>query len=290
MSDPDLRMLLTEADLRLLSSVASGQVGPGSGADAAELEALLRSPALYEALFESAGSDPLLRASPYLVFSVLVNRVAGDLVQAAYVEEWFGPKRTVPVFDVGSLREFLETAWSRGFLAELLASYTHVASGSVWQRTPRGWRRRRYSELDPMRLAELLEVVPASQWPAICRRLGDLALFTSGVFPEHSADHPLEARQVERISRLLDATRLAAPSGPPGEVMRAVGPQRGIWLLEWLGRRAYRLASIAAGASGSELSELGGVVDGFGRARRILNLLTRRYLYPSRDRWFQSAV
>lgn len=287
MSGPDLRLLLTEADLRLVSSVSGGRVGAGSGADAADLDAQLRSPALYATLFASGGSDPLIRASPYLVFSVLVNRVAADLVQAAFVEEWFGPRRTVPVFDVGSLREFLEAGWSRGFLAELLASYTHVASGSVWQRTPRGWRRRRYSELNPMRLAELLEVVPASQWPAVCRRLGDLALFTSGVFPEHAADHPLEARQVERISRLLDATRLAAPSGPPGEVVRAVSPQRGIWLLEWLGRRAYRLASVAAGASGSELS---GVVDGFGRARRILNLLTRRYLYPSRDRWFSSAV
>jgi hypothetical protein len=287
MSGPDLRLLLTEADLRLVSSVSGGRVGAGSGADAADLDAQLRSPALYATLFASGGSDPLIRASPYLVFSVLVNRVAADLVQAAFVEEWFGPRRTVPVFDVGSLREFLEAAWSRGFLAELLASYTHVASGSVWQRTPRGWRRRRYSELNPMRLAELLEVVPASQWPAVCRRLGDLALFTSGVFPEHAADHPLEARQVERISRLLDATRLAAPSGPPGEVVRAVSPQRGIWLLEWLGRRAYSLASVAAGASGSELS---GVVDGFGRARRILNLLTRRYLYPSRDRWFSSAL
>ena len=287
MNGPDLRLLLTEADLRLVSSVSGGRVGAGSGADAADLDAQLRSPALYATLFASGGSDPLIRASPYLVFSVLVNRVAADLVQAAFVEEWFGPRRTVPVFDVGSLREFLEAGWSRGFLAELLASYTHVASGSVWQRTPRGWRRRRYSELNPMRLAELLEVVPASQWPAVCRRLGDLALFTSGVFPEHAADHPLEARQVERISRLLDATRLAAPSGPPGEVVRAVSPQRGIWLLEWLGRRAYRLASVAAGASGSELS---GVVDGFGRARRILNLLTRRYLYPSRDRWFSSAV
>jgi hypothetical protein len=31
------------------------------------------------------------------------------------------------------------------------------------------------------------------------------------------------------------------------------------------------------------------VVEGFDRARRVLNLLARRHLYPSRERWFPSA-
>src|SRR5262249_56521487 len=83
---------------------------------------------------------------------------AKDLEHAVFIEEWLGPARTVPVFDVASLREFMASNSHRAFLAELLASYTRVASGSVWQRTPRGWRRRRYSELDPLRLTQLLEV------------------------------------------------------------------------------------------------------------------------------------
>lgn len=276
--------LLTPADLRLLLAATGEAGGPeGLAAEPRRVDALLESPAVYEALFGSAERDPMLVASPFLAFSVLVNRVARDLAEASFVNEWLAPGRTVPVFDVASLREFLAVAALRTFLAELLASYTRVASGTVWQRTPRGWRRRRYSELDPLRLAQLLEVVPETQWAGICRRLGDLALFLSGVFPEHVAAHPLEARHVDRIHRLLDASGLDRPAAPPDELVMATGPQRGTWLLEWLGRRAYGLAMRA---SRSQAAELRDVVEWFGRARRVLNVLTQRYLYPSRERWF----
>jgi len=279
--------LLTAADMELLQSAAGGPAADELRSDPAKLDQLLRSPAVFEALFASAtDQDPLLSASPFLAFSVLVNRVATDLEHAVFIEEWLGPTRTVPVFDVASLREFMARNSHRAFLAELLASYTRVASGSVWQRTPRGWRRRRYSELDPVRLTQLLEVVTDTQRAAVCRRLGDLALFLSGVFPEHAAAHPLQPRHVERINRLLNATSLEAPAPPPDELARGSGPQQGIWLLEWLGRRAYRLAIRAAGHSSGDLRD---VVDQFGRARRVLNVLTRSYLYPSRERWFPQA-
>ena len=285
MTDPRYVRLLTAADLELLRAAGSEAAEQTNTDPAAGLEELLRSPAVYEALFRS-DSDPLMSASPFLVFSVLVNQVARDLEHAAFVEEWLGPARTVPVFDVASLREFLAEASHRVFLAELLASYTHVASGSVWQRTARGWRRRRYSELDPVRLAQLLEVVTEAQRAGICRRLGDLALFLSGVFPDYAATHPLEPRHVQRIHRLLEGTGLDAPSAPPDELARARGPQQGVWLLEWLGRRAYRLAIRAAGTPVGELRDM---IHHFGRARRVLNALTRTYLYPSRERWFPQA-
>ena len=284
MADSGLPRRLTAADLELLVSAAGEGAEPRSlWADPERLEALLRSPAVMSALFGSGERDPLLVASPLLVFSVLVNRVAQELEEAVFVEEWLGPGRTVPVFDVGALRDFLGSPPHRAFLAELLASYTRVASGTVWQRTARGWRRRRYSELDPLRLAQLLEVVPAEQRAGVCRRLGDLALFLTGVFPEHVASHPLEARHVERIRRLLDAAVPDAPASVPDELVRAGGPQRGTWLMEWLGRRAYGLAMRAD--SGLR-AELGSVVESFGRARRVLNVLTSRHLFPARDRWF----
>src|SRR5436190_21933468 len=240
MADVPFAARLTTADLERLLA-AAGEPGDAAAlrTDPARVDGLLQSPDVHRALLGSAEQDPLLVASPLLVFSVLVGRVAQELEHAAFVEEWLGPRRTVPVFDVGALREFVGRPANRAFLAELLTSYTRVASGSVWRRTARGWRRRRSSELDPVRLAQLLEVVPEAQRAAVCRRLGDLALFLAGVFPEHVAAHPLEARQVEAIHRLLDATRLAPPAAPPDELARAGGPQRGAWLMEWLGRRAY---------------------------------------------------
>ena len=264
--------LLRETDLRLMSAAGGGPTAtPGRlRADPEALEAILRSDRLFEGLFRNPERDPLLSASPFLVFWVLVHRVARDLETSPFVEERIGPRRSVPVFDVASLQDFLAQGWRRAFLAELLASYTRVTSGSVRERNARGWHRRRFSDLDPLRLAQLVEAVPDHQRPPALRRLGDLALFLSGVFPEHVAAHPLEPRHVERLRRLLNA------SGPE-EVVRAASPEKGLWLLEWLGRAAYRLAGY---------EEVIAVGEGFGRGRRVLNLLTGRYLYPSRQRWF----
>jgi hypothetical protein len=128
-------------------------------------------------------------------------------------------------------------------------------------------------------LAELLEAVSPGQRPAVSRRLGDLALFLSGVFPEHAARHPLQPREVDVLLRLL--------GGPgPGEVIRSSAPDKGLWLLEWLGRRAYGVTAEWSPRAEPDLVE---VAEAFGRARRVLNLVTARYLYPSRGRWFPAA-
>jgi hypothetical protein len=269
--------LLRDSDLRLLAAAGDGGVGLDRLRRSPELvEALLERRELFDSLFGSPERDPLLLASPFLVFSVLVGRVASDLERSSYVQEWLGPGRSLPVFDVGSLREFLAVRQRRAFLAAVLTSFTRVASGSTWERTARGWRRRRYSDLDPLRLAQLLEVVSPGQRPAVARRLGDLALFLSGVFPEHVARQPLQPREVDLVQRLL--------GGPgPGEVLRSDAPQRGLWLLEWLGRRAYSVSAEWSPAGAPELLE---VAEGFGRGRRVLNLVTGRYLYPSREQWF----
>ncbi|MDQ6741561.1 MAG: hypothetical protein M3Z97_01450 [Candidatus Dormibacteraeota bacterium] len=268
--------LLRDSDLRLLAAAAAGGVGVERLRRSPELvEALLERKEVFDSLFGSPERDPLLVASPFLVFSVVVGRVASELERSSYVEEWLAPGRSLPVFDVGSLREFLAARQHRVFLAAVLTSFTRVTSGTTWQRTARGWRRRRYSDLDPLRLAQLLEAVLPGQRPAVTRRLGDLALFLSGVFPEHAARHPLQPREVDALQRLL--------GGPgPGEVIRSSAPEKGIWLLEWLGRRAYNVTAEWA----PENSDLVEVAEAFGRARRVLNLVTSRYLYPSRDRWF----
>ena len=285
--------LLRDSDLRLLAAAGDGGVGVDRLRRSPELvEALLERRELFDSLFASPERDPLLLASPFLVFSVLVGRVASDLERTTYVEEWLevghavpnkefltGVFQSLPVFDVSSLRDFLAVRRRRVFLAAVLTSFTRVTSGTTWQRTARGWRRRRYSDLDPLRLAQLLEAVSPGQRPAVTRRLGDLALFLSGVFPEHAARHPLQPRDVDVLQRLL--------GGPgPGEVVRSSAPEKGLWLLEWLGRRAYRLTAEWSPAEQPDLVE---VAEAFGRARRVLNLVTSRYLYPSRERWFPAG-
>src|SRR5438874_7303087 len=129
---------LSDEDLALLAR--AGEPGRAARPDPERIEALIDSPAVFRTLFGTPGRDPLLRGSPFLLFAVLIHRAARDLAAASFVEEWVSPRQRVPVFDVGGLREFGADPLRRFFLAELLASYTHVTSGSVLVQTTRGWR------------------------------------------------------------------------------------------------------------------------------------------------------
>jgi hypothetical protein len=263
---------LTDTDLNVLAASADT---PALRTDPQQIEGLLDSPALFRSLFGVPGRDPLLQGSPFLLFAVLVHRAARDLKQASFVEEWVGPRQRVPVFDVGDLRDFGADPFRRFFLAELLSSYTHVASGSVMVQTRRGWRRRRFSELDPLRLVELAELLPEAERPSVYRRLGDLSLFLTGVFPDYAAERLVIERERRQLERALTAAE------------REQGERRdGVWLLERLGRRAYRIAQRASDRSTAMAGVLGEVSENFAAARRMLNFLTDRYLFPLRQRWF----
>ena len=182
---------LTDGDLAVLGEPARLRSEPDR-----IVERLAR-PETYEEVFGARSSAPggagelFLRASPFLTFAVAVHRAAEELGASTFTREWVAPRQRVPVFDAHVLRDFVGDPVRRLFLVELLASYTHVASGSVWVQTARGWRRRRFSELDPVRLASLLEVVDERDRAGVYRRLGDLALFLTGVFPDHTALHGL---------------------------------------------------------------------------------------------------
>ncbi len=280
---------LNGADLELLAA-ASGE-GESAGdsiarlrANPERLEPLLKHPAVFAQLFGAGEGDPLLHASPFLVFGVLVNRATQDLAQLHFVQEWVGPRQRVPVFDIAGLQEFAADSLRRFFLAQLLASYTRVASGSFWVHTSRGWRRRRFSELDPLRLIELLDIVPEHERPGVYRRLGDLTLFLTGVFPDYAGERLFRPVERERLQRTL-ARGEGRAGGTPGE-----DPSSAIWLLEQVGRRSYRMAWKATQAAEVGMARvLGDVSEGFGQARRILNFVTDRYLFPLRERWFPLA-
>ena len=230
------------------------------------------------------GSDELggvsIGVSPFLTFATAVHRTAAALETATFVEERWAPRVRIPVFDVEALRTLLSEPVRCYFLAELLASYTRVTSGVTWTRTARGWRRRRFSELDPGRLAELLEVVEATERPGIYRRLGDLALFLLGVFP----DHPPALGGGAATDRLL---RVSGVRGGPASDL---GAQE---LMELLGARWYGAAVASAKAAGhpvtGTLAVAGHMAEHFRDARRVLNAVTDRYLFPWREQWFGTA-
>jgi hypothetical protein len=266
---------LTAADLRLLAAVADERPD-ALGSDPDRLVALLGAPATEAAVLGPALDDePFLRASSFLTFAVAVHRSAARLEGVTSTLEWVGPRQRLPVFDVASLRDFLADPLRRLFLVELLASFTSVASGSTWERTRRGWRRRRFSELDPVRLASLLEVVGEAERPGVYRRLGDIALFLTGVFPDHTAERGGGARDAGRLVRLLAATG-DGPGTPPPETehLGAVG------LLEHLGARWYRCATATGAPATATARALPAGRERFRQARRVLNVVSESTLFP----------
>jgi hypothetical protein len=274
---------LTDADIDLLIEVSRTEDREGlhlfldEGAN--HLRDLLASDPLYDALFGGNHEGALLRASPFMIFAVLISRAHAALSETNFVDEWLGPSRRVPVFEVASLQEFSADLAHQLFLAELLASYTTVASGTYWVQTTRGWRRRRYSELDVMRLIEMLDIVPQSQQPAVLRRLGDLALFLTGIFPDFSGTRVFRSSAVRRIE--------SAVMEHPSEGRLSQARESGaLALLELIGSSSYyRAAQIAERNSGSS-GALRDMAGGFGQARRVLNFMTERYLFPFREQWF----
>lgn len=249
---------------------------------------ILRSDRTFEVVFHSPeADDPLLFASPFLVFSVAVHRSAQQLETASYVSEWLGLNRRAPVFDVANLREFMADAWHRLFLTELLASYTHVTSGSVVVRTSRGVRRHRFSELDPVRLAGVLDVVSDVERPGVLRRLGDLALFLTGVFPDYVARTGFGPIDEGRLLRA--GGRSSSHAQRPNVLQR---PQetfdRGaVGLLEQLGRRWYQGAfELLPRPIADNVAVLGELPTRFDQARRLLGYITEQFVLPNRSRWF----
>lgn len=266
---------LSDRDLELVARAI------GSDRDPAQMRSWLRehpdeaeqaigAETLYELVLGQVASETVFEvgATPFLVFGVLVNKVARDLSATSFVPEWVGTGQRLPVFGVESMKEFVEDGLRRFFLIEFLASFTKVASGSVWVRTSRGYRRRRFSELDPVGLAEMVEGLPSPQRAAGYRRLGDVSLFLSGVFPDHTTRHALGD---------MARSRLARSAGVGDEDLEEADEVR---FYEMVGSSWYgRAVDSATEATGVGPVYLRDVAERFSDARRLLNYLSDRYLH-----------
>ena len=285
---------LSERDLELLGRLAArAGVSPSDvGTDPAALTQVLAHPGAFEAVFANPDDETLVATSPFLTFALVVHRTWTELQTARHVDEWVGPRQRLPVLGGDDLREFLAAPPRRLFLTELLASYTRVASGSTWVHTRRGWRRRRFSELDPVRLASLLEVVPEEERSGVYRRLGDLALFLTGVFPDHTELHGLGVHDEARLLRIgglsVDDRHVDDRHVDDRHSLRlGPGATGTVGLLERLGERWYRLAArTAVPPLTGTMPVVADVAERFGLARRTLNYLTDRHLFARRALWF----
>jgi hypothetical protein len=267
---------LTDEDLRVLAVGAAGVPPPALRGQPATVLDLFERPELFDEVY-GQGAEGLVRISPFLAFMVAVHRAAKEIADSPYVAERSAVRLQVPVFDAAQLGEFLAHPMHRLFLAELLASFVRVASGRYWTRTPRGLRARRYSELDPVRLAQFAEQAPRAYRPGLYRRLGDVSLFLAGVYPDYAQTHAFGP---------FDAARLLRAAGVPDEEGGlATAPP--IQLLEHLGQRWYRRASELAPVTTVQVAVVSQVAGRFRDARRVLNHITDRYFSRIDNPWFR---
>ena len=216
--------------------------------------------------------------SPFLTFAVAVHRSAIELASMGHVAERTGPRQRIPLFDAPALREFLGSPDRKLFLAELLASFTRVASGRYRVRGGGGrTRTRRFSELDPVRLAGLLDGVPTPSGPGCIA--GSATSPCS--WPGCSPTTPPCTGSGRRVSpgccarpRCPPPSRSGWPRCPPSSCSSS-------WAPGGTGPR-YGLAPVRT----ARLDVVADVAGRFQQARRVLNHVADRYLFTADHPWF----
>lgn len=254
---------LTNADLRFIAATLMPEenADPVVGRLRREMDLLDR--LLYdERLFRRihGDTDALARVSPWLLFSVLLRQAGRDLQRVPYtIEDSLGER--VPVFDAGRAVELLEDREILDYLVVMLTSFTRTESWSL--EVEQGGRigRRRFSDMSLDDMVALAALLPESLRFPILRRIADIALFMTGIFPEH----------VDPWSRRLG--RVSAP--------RRAG--RTLEEYEEEGRRFYHLAARHEVARRTRLDRaLDALADTFPLARKPLNVIASQYIHTSR--------
>ncbi len=214
-------------------------------------------------------AHPANLVSPFLLFAVMVHAAAAELRDASYVNDWTGPKSRLPVFDVAPLREFVEAPGRMFFLVTLLESFVVPAAPPV--------------PADPLDLADMApwydQALPGDR-AALLRMMGDLSLFTAGVFPDHAGPQLMGAMDAVRLGGTVD---MAAEEILGLFDCGSLSP--GLDALESLGSRWYASA-VDAGSAPAVVSD---VASRFRAARRVLNHVSDNYLYGLEINWGVAA-
>jgi len=215
-----------------------------------------------------ADDRAVIELSPRFLFTVLLARIRRDLAEIPYTIERVDSEGRVVVFDAHAAHELLRSREMFEYLVDLLVSFERAETMTIRRRTPvtKVWRLNTLSIDDMMQLANL--VAPGLR-PMVFRRIGDIALFTTGVFPE---------------------AVLRGPRLPLGAAHAAAPLRRRLRLEDYEaeGRRFYRLAADRLIASHPVLAQvLTRLAEEFTAARKPLNVLAERYVVWSRPHWTQ---
>ncbi len=251
---------LTDADLAFIASTLSPHDQPAMTArlreDEARLDRVLDDDRVARRLHDD--TQAIAQVSPWLLFSVLLRRVRRELRGSSYTVEQFGGER-IAVFDARRADELLADSRMHDYLVEMLASFTRISSFTLDVEERGRLRRRRFSDFSSEDMMALAALVPEELRFPFLRRIADIALFMTGVFPQSVL--PVWS-----------------------------SPQRTLEHYEEEGRRFYRLASEHLTARRTGMAELlATLAEAFSLARKPLNVLAAQF-QPSTFNCFAAAM
>jgi hypothetical protein len=223
------------------------------------LEPMLDDPKLTERLFRD--QEALVRVTPYMLFSVLLRQLRRELKTEAYVLDLDTDGKRIPIFEGSAVAEMLSNRPTLDYLAAMLSSFTRTNSGIIYWKERNAWHKRRFSDLDLDDMVELARIIDPEMRPALFQRIADIALFLSGIFPEHSAHF----------------------AGPRKSMFSA---RRTLKDYEQAGKRFYTVAARETDQTHWK-PVLGTLAERFSLARLALNSLSDRYVKTLRTQYFQ---
>jgi hypothetical protein len=209
--------------------------------------------------------EVVVKLSPRFLFTVLLRRIRRDLAEIPYTVERVETSGRVVVFDAQVAHQLLRARDVFDYLVELLVSFERSETVMV-QATPAARKLRRLSTTSIDDMMELAGLVEEPLQPMVFRRIGDIALFTTGLFPE----------------AVLQGPRPPLGAITPLQLRR----QRRLEDYEEEGRRFYRMAADRLDASHPVLAQvLDRLAGEFTVARKPLNVLSERYVAWARPHW-----
>ncbi len=262
------KMRLTESDLRYVVETVSTKrkdydhiMDVVRGKDDL-VEPMLEDPKLAERLL--ADPEAFVHVSPYLMFAVLLRAVRRDLAGRSFVIERDTRGRSIPVFEAPQAVRLLGDPPLREYLTEMLCSFVRTNAGLLYWKERGVWRKRKFSDVDMDDMIALCNLVEPAFKPRLYKRVADIALFLTGVYPEH-------ARLFVQRPRSQAARRRTVPD------------------YEREGRQFYTLAARQPEPPWPACV-FEGLAEKFTLAREALSALSDRYLKPLRARYFNAPA
>jgi hypothetical protein len=198
---------LTDSDLRfLVETVAPQRTDPDRVIELVRdkedfLEQMLENPKLLDRLAND--KEALVRVSPYMLFSVLLRQVRRELEKTGVVYEPESRGRRIPVFEAPAVIDLLAKPEAREYLVGLLCSFVRTNSGYVYWRERGTWHRRKFNDTDLDDMMALAGMVDPELRPRYLKRVADIALFLSGIFPDRALRVTTRSRPFFTAERTL---------------------------------------------------------------------------------------